>query len=306
MWSFHKVVLIGLVAISANLPSPSLGDGFPGARGTLQTADGIMLAIQSRGRNVPLWEYRGRYGVAGTPGEEFSVYLYNPGPGTKKFVVTLDGVNVIDGSRGSSRGLGYILQPGQSEVIRGWRDGNYHRRFVFDWKGRDVATMLGQAGNQGTLGLAVWDGYVHRGNEIAAAPGGRQAPAPTQQPMRQSDAPASRSSRGGAQASPNDLGVGQGQSEFNPIRRVEFRATDLVAQMSLFYATLPALQHVGAQRVDGAPPAVIPRPSQPPYQQPPRPPFQPPYQRPEPPRVRPPWGGNPFPQDAPSVFRNRP
>ncbi|WP_164104125.1 hypothetical protein [Candidatus Laterigemmans baculatus] len=281
--------------------------GFPSsAPGVLQTTDGIMLAIQSGGGRKPLWYYNGRYGVQGNPGERFSVYLYNPGPGLRKFVVTLDGINIIDGSRGSISGKGYILQPGEAETIRGWRDGPYYREFVFNWRGRDVARLLGQGGNQGTLGLAVWDGQITRGPLMAEAPDRyRSAEAA---PMPES-APAD--SRGGYGApgvplpSPNDLGVDSGGRVLSPVRQVTFQPTALVAQLSLFYATQNALQQVGASRV-GSGGGYIPMPQ--PYESA-RPPFdQPPYSPPRPPQppqpTPQPWGGNPFPQDAPSVFRD--
>lgn len=288
----------------------SYGQGqqeFPSsAGGVLQTADGIMLAIQSGGGNKRLWNYNGRYGVAGNPGERFSVYLYNPGPGVRKFVVTLDGVNVIDGARGAARGKGYILRPGQAETVRGWRDGAFYREFVFDWKGRDVATLLGQGGNQGTLGVAVWDGYVTSGPLYAESqppyPSGGAYPLQEGAPSRHGQAPtreAPQRSYGyeseAAQPSPNDLGVGQGGRVHSPIRRVTFQQTRMVAQLSLFYATHNALRQVGAHPVNGGPPQ--------PYQSAYPPSDQRPY-APQAPPVQQPWGGNPFPQDGPSVFRN--
>lgn len=289
-----------VLALHAGPASYGQDRGFPSsASGVLQTTDGIMLAIQNGGGKKPLWSYNGRYGVQGNPGERFSVYLYNPGPGVQKFVLTLDGINVIDGSSGSVNGKGYILRPGEVEIVRGWRDGAFYREFVFDWKGRDVATLLDQAGNQGTLGLAVWEGEVTSGSLDAAVPEyypGGLAPART---------------RGGYEyapgipmLSPNDLGVGQGGRVLSPVRQVTFRPTEMVAQLSLFYATYNALRHVGATPVSGSPGSgITPQPYRSAY-----PPIdQPPYvvpQTPPPPPAPQPWGGNPFPQDAPSVFRD--
>jgi hypothetical protein len=121
-------------------------------------ADGRLVDVQVEveGQSTPLYPSpRGdaRLYFQAFKGRNYGVRLTNQTAQRVAVLLTVDGLNVIDGNRSaqSNREPMYVLDPWESTVIRGWRTSLHEiRRFVFVDEQRSYAERTGQ-GN-GDLG----------------------------------------------------------------------------------------------------------------------------------------------------------
>ena len=93
---------------------------------------------------------------------EYAVRLTNDHPKRRLAVVSVDGINVIDGSDAGYAGPGYLLGPWQSIEIPGWRrDGEKVAAFDFKEQGASYAARSGRGtSNVGVIGVAAFDEAV--------------------------------------------------------------------------------------------------------------------------------------------------
>ena len=81
------------------------------------------------GRPLPIHGSRDGDGFVVVPrwGVEYEIRIANHERHDRVlFVIGVDGLSVMDGSRASQRSGGYVLEPGESSRIRGWRRGLDH------------------------------------------------------------------------------------------------------------------------------------------------------------------------------------
>ncbi|MDB6006078.1 MAG: putative outer rane lipoprotein [Prosthecobacter sp.] len=80
---------------------------------------------------------------------------------TKKrieIVLSVDGLNVLNGKAASPKQRGFILEPKETYEVDGFRkDDTTARSFVFGSVSRSKAAAKGAAGNVGVIGLAVFE-----------------------------------------------------------------------------------------------------------------------------------------------------
>ncbi len=115
-----------------------------------------------------VYEHQGKKYIEGSPGDLFSVVLNNTHSYSDrrkmKFVVTVDGKNIISGKDGSIKGMGYVIKPYQSAEIKGWRvNDNEVAQFYFTSIEDSYSSKLGDGSNVGVIAAAVF-------NEIIPAP----------------------------------------------------------------------------------------------------------------------------------------
>jgi hypothetical protein len=89
----------------------------------------------------------------------YTIQLYNDCGRRRLAVVTVDGVNVVDGKDGNFDGNGYVMGPWERLVIPGWRrDDNKVAAFTFKPEDKSYANKTGRGTkNVGVIGVAVFD-----------------------------------------------------------------------------------------------------------------------------------------------------
>jgi len=117
------------------------------------------LDILSNGRVLRQIDHQGRrYLVAPATGA-YIIRLTNTSDRRQLAIVTVDGVNIVNNAEGSARGNGYVLRPGQTTEIPGWRrDNNEVAAFEFGAKSDSYTSQTGRGDqNNGAIGLAVYN-----------------------------------------------------------------------------------------------------------------------------------------------------
>jgi len=176
---------------------------------------------RSEGRSLPVYWHEGRAWVVGKPGNEYQLKLRNRQGEDLLAVLSVDGVNAISGETAGVQQSGYVLSPGGSLEVKGWRkDLSRTAAFYFTTLADSYAARTGRPDNVGAIGVALFR---------------RRAPEPA--PLSQI-APSAKSERSDAAsvmreraAAAAPLGTGHGRSEASYARRVGFeRATSEPAE----------------------------------------------------------------------------
>lgn len=158
-------------------------------------------------------------------GDEYSILIKNPLPVTVGVVVSVDGLNVIDGKRATpAKSTKWLLKPYRSMSIRGWQTGRKAlRRFYFTkkrhsyakWKERVDHRKYTQ--NLGVIGVA----YFWNSKALAYA---LNPPKPfaeeesdSKDQIFQNGKEENRRKKVSSQA-----GTGMGRHEYNRVKRVNF------------------------------------------------------------------------------------
>ena len=127
---------------------------FPAAAGTLLD---VKVVDRSTGQVLETWRHRGQLYVAGTPGNRYAVLLNNRSGGRVLSVLSVDGVNAISGETAAVSQSGYVLSPGQSAEIAGWRKNMEEvATFYFTSVADSYAGRTGRPENTGVIGVAVY------------------------------------------------------------------------------------------------------------------------------------------------------
>ena len=223
----------GLVALAAcSWPAAAWQPGLA----TLEVFD------RDSGQVVPVYHHQGRQFVPGRPGARYALRLRNNTGQRVLVVLSIDGVNVVSGETADWHQTGYVLDPGRSYDINGWRKSNTEvAAFEFAPIERSYAAQTGRPGNVGVIGMAVFrERYVppppppqpqpisppiSMRREGAAADAGA-SPAPAAPAQRSAQAGAMNESRADQSAEMDSLGsrlgTGHGQREWSVTRRTQF------------------------------------------------------------------------------------
>jgi len=176
---------------------------------------------RAEGRRLPVHWHQGRAYVAGKPGNEYRLMLRNRSGEPLLAVVSVDGVNVVSGENANPQQSGYVLAPGRSLEILGWRKSlSQTAAFYFTDLADSYAARTGRPDNVGVIGVALFR---------------------KKQPRPRPPAVLGRAEESAASASPADaeskLGTGHGRREHSPARYVEFeRASHTpVETIALYY-----------------------------------------------------------------------
>ena len=208
----------------------------------------VDLSVYDRteGRPLPVYWHQGRAYVVGKPGNEYQVVVRNRMREDALAIVSVDGVNVVTGETADSRQSGYVLGPGRSYEILGWRKSLAQTAaFYFTALPDSYAARTGRPDNVGAIGVAV---FRRKREPQVIAP-----PAPSRR---------ERSDAAGSAAAQEDarLGTGHGRREDSPVRQVSFeRATAQPAEtVTLYYDSYRNLLAQGVIRPSR--PAIAPGP----------------------------------------------
>jgi hypothetical protein len=99
----------------------------------------------------------GRRYVLGAHGERYTIRITNPSWRRVEVVVSVDGLDVIDGKAASLAKRGYVINPYSEVRIDGWRTSfRSVAAFRFGRVGDSYAARTGSARNVGVIGVAVF------------------------------------------------------------------------------------------------------------------------------------------------------
>lgn len=195
----------------------------------------VDVSVLAGNRNQPLtvyWQGQRAY-VAGASGEPYRLLLTNRSGERVMAVVSVDGINVLDGKNAAYNQMGYVLEPYQTATIDGWRKSYDHvARFQFANLPESYAGQTGRPGQVGVIGVAVFqERYV------------RPRPAP------RGTADASVAETTSAQSS-RQLGTGHGPSEWSPVDPTTFvrRSTSPAETLRIDYDRWNTLVRKGIAR----------------------------------------------------------
>jgi hypothetical protein len=212
----------------------------------------LEIVDRDSGLVLPRYPHGGRYYIAGHPGARYALRVRNQSGGRLLVVLSVDGVNVVSGETADWNQTGYVLEPGRSHDIAGWRkSGTQIAAFEFSAMQDSYAALTGRPGHVGVIGMAVFRERVPMPPPVvapptAAPPVSRQgalreesraaagAAAPTSPRDAATESADARNQRADGTASAGaKLGTGHGQREWSVSRRTQFeRATASPEQVS--------------------------------------------------------------------------
>ncbi len=208
----------------------------------------IEVFDRDSGQVVPTYTQGGRQFVPGRPGARYALRLRNLTHARVLVVLSVDGVNVITGETADWQQTGYVLDPGRTFDINGWRkSGTEIAAFEFAPVERSYAALTGRPGDVGVIGMAVF-------RERALPPPPAAPPLAFRSEKRAAEPSAlgsaqaeSRERSAAADAASPKLGTGHGQREWSVSRRTHFeRATTAPEQLAqLEYDSLERLVAAG-------------------------------------------------------------
>jgi hypothetical protein len=161
-----KCKLIASLLLSALACAPAYADRSLAPRGPRQAlaiapervrAPYDVTVLGEDGSPLETFAHRGRYYVLGNRGERYIVRITNPTAQRVEAVVSVDGLDVIDGESGDLRKRGYIVQPYGEVRIEGFRTSTSDvATFRFSSVGASYAGRKGKARNVGVVAVAVF------------------------------------------------------------------------------------------------------------------------------------------------------
>jgi hypothetical protein len=151
--------------------------------------------LREDGSELPTYAYHGRFYVEGDAGSRYILRVTNPTPNRVEAVVSVDGLDVVDGESGDLRKRGYIV-PAYGDVrIEGFRTTlDDVATFRFSSVDGSYAGMKGKARNVGVIAVAIFEERVppeqqivtrapvpvyHWEDDVSDESVSRGAPAPT-------------------------------------------------------------------------------------------------------------------------------
>jgi hypothetical protein len=143
--------------VSAMLRGASLADfrseGVPTARGMV-----TVRVVDENGLPLPTLSANGRSLVIGEHGARYAIEIQNHSNHRFEAVVTVDGLDVIDGRPGSFSKRGYLVQPFATVAIDGFRQSmDEVAAFRFGSVRNSYAGKKGDDRNVGVIGVAVFE-----------------------------------------------------------------------------------------------------------------------------------------------------
>lgn len=197
----------------------------------------VSIVERATGRVLPIYRHQGELWVAGRPGANYAVRIRSLEDRRIMAVISVDGVNAINGKTASSRAdNGYVLDAADSYDVTGWRKSNESvAAFYFSQSDMSYASRTGRPKDVGVIGVAlyreklpepiVYEGPVYESRSTskataessAAAADNAAANAPNKDSM----------ARRAPSATPSpapSLGTGHGAVENSQVGQTEFEA----------------------------------------------------------------------------------
>ena len=187
----------------------------------------VDIVDRSQNELLPVYQQRGTAWVAGRPGSRYAVRLSNRSGARVMVVLSVDGINAVTGETAGLGQVGYVLAPGQSTEITGWRKSlTEAAAFYFTALPDSYAARTDRPDNVGVIGVAVFR-ERQRPPEVSRRPfdsaesGMAQNAGRAHGAAESSAAPAPAAKAAGSlRAEP--LGTGHGEREYMPTSHTSF------------------------------------------------------------------------------------
>jgi hypothetical protein len=213
---------------------------------------GLTVYDRTEGRQLQVYWHEGRAYVAGKPGNEYQVGMRNRVREDVLAVLSVDGVNAIAGQSAEASQSGYVLSPGGSMSVQGWRKSlSGTAAFYFTALADSYAARTGRPDNVGVIGVALFR------KKQEPQPIGQIAPSP----LARSEAAADAASGPRTAEAEKQIGTGHGRHETSYARYVAFQRASLVPAetITIYYDSRANLVARGVIK-DPVPVAPLPRP----------------------------------------------
>ena len=137
--------------------------------------------IREGGDTLPTYAAKDRYYVQGNAGERYIIRVTNPTAHRVEAVVSVDGLDVIDGDSGDLRKRGYVVPPHGETRIEGFRTSQADvATFRFSSVHDSYAGRQGKARNVGVIAVAIFEEQTQPEQQVIVggdpAPGGYRKP----------------------------------------------------------------------------------------------------------------------------------
>jgi hypothetical protein len=149
------------VAAADQLAAPPTGQG---PRTALAIAPAKIRApydvqiLRESGEVLPTYAFKDRFYVQGSAQERYIVRIMNPTANRIEAVVTVDGLDVVDGENGDLRKRGYVVPPYGETRIEGFRTSQADvATFRFSSVVDSYAGKKGKARNVGVIAVALFE-----------------------------------------------------------------------------------------------------------------------------------------------------
>jgi hypothetical protein len=190
--------------------------------------------VGENGELLDTYQHRGRFYVNGESGERYSIRVHNPTDARIEAVISVDGLDVIDGETADYRSKrGYIVPPRGNLLIDGFRVSTRAvAAFRFSSVSNSYAGRKGKARNVGVVGVAIFAEKArpqmvipvepvithrhHHDHRLGKGKGRRPAPP---RPDFDEDFSADRPSEPSPTPSPKAGGAISGKTAYKPIDR---------------------------------------------------------------------------------------
>jgi hypothetical protein len=135
--------------------------------------------IREGGETLPTYAHKDRFYVQGNAGERYIIRVTNPTPNRVEAVVSVDGLDVVDGEPGDLRKRGYVVPPYGDVRIEGFRTSHQDvATFRFSSVNDSYAGQKGKARNVGVIAVAIYEEHREAPAQIIVEPN-TPAPGPT-------------------------------------------------------------------------------------------------------------------------------
>jgi hypothetical protein len=125
--------------------------------------------IRENGEALPTYAQKDRFYVQGNSGERYVIRVSNPTANRVEAVVSVDGLDVVDGEAGDLRKRGYIVPPYGEVRIEGFRTSQEGvATFRFASVNDSYAGQKGKARNVGVIAVAIFEEQHEAPQQIVA------------------------------------------------------------------------------------------------------------------------------------------
>ena len=185
--SWTAALLLGLTACNsayADRLAPAPANEKALAHSPAQSPYQVDL-IGENGRTLDVYQHRGRFYVLGSVGQRYTIRVTNPTHKRVEALVSVDGLDVIDGKTADLGKRGYVVPAGGELRIDGFRVSTQQvATFRFSSVSNSYAGRKGKARNVGVIGVAIFEERAPQ--EIIVA---EPTPRPRPRPHRRVDKP---------------------------------------------------------------------------------------------------------------------
>lgn len=188
----------------------------------------VSVYDRDSGQQLKTYTYRGQYYVVGTPGNRYAVSVRNNLGERMMAVISVDGVNVVNGETASPEQTGYVLNPHASTEINGWRKNmDEIAAFVFSRESNSYAARTGRPDDVGVIGVAMFREKkqpVYRRDRPVSPPSvtGERDGRPSSDAARAPAPAGAADSSRKAEADNERLGTAHGQRESSEVNYTNF------------------------------------------------------------------------------------